>query len=213
MNNIVALMAKYPELGKVKTRLAKSLGDDTALNIYLGLLSNAIESCNPIENNNYSFGVFVTPSDKLENFKSMITDLDFYRSQSDGDLGYRMKNVIEFLFAEYNSTKAILIGADIPNLDRAIITKAFDSLDVCDTVFGPTEDGGYYLIGMSKLHKELFENIKWGQDDVLLSSLDIADANNISYHLLESLQDLDTEEDLESFPELYKKYRNKKTGI
>lgn len=213
MNNIVALMAKYPELGKVKTRLAKSLGESTAHSIYLDLLANVIDSCSPSENDNYRFGIFVTPHDKSDDFKNKFDDFDFYHGQSDGDLGNRMKNAFDLLFTEDNSTKVILIGADIPNLNRTIITKAFDLLDECNVVFGPTEDGGYYLIGMKIPNHLLFSNIKWGQADVLSSSLDIADANNISYHLIECLHDLDTEEDLERFPDLHKKYINKKTGI
>lgn len=204
-------MAKFPEPGKVKTRLAESLGDDTALEIYKDLLQNIYSQC--IHKNRYKFGVIVSPENKLNDFQKFFSGFDFYFSQTEGDLGKRMKNAFYSLFEKKKADKVILIGSDIPNLNNNIISKAFKELDENDIVYGPTEDGGYYLIGMKKVYQQLFEHIKWGVSDVLSTSLDIADKNNISYYLLEILSDLDTFEDMFNFPELYEKYINKKTGI
>lgn len=206
-------MAKYPELGQVKTRLASSVGEHVALNIYIDLLKNVIKSCNSSDNNNYQFGVFVTPEDELNSFKAKYPNLNFYFAQSEGNLGTRMKNALNHLFTNKNTEKVILIGSDIPDLNENIIKKGLELLDNNDIVYGPTEDGGYYLIGMKNIYSCLFENIPWGNYDVLSLSLDIADSNNISYYLLESLPDLDTIDDLKSFPFLYEKYINKKTGL
>ena len=114
-----------------------------------------------------------------------------------------MQNAFTYLFSNYESNKTILIGADIPDISHTIIESAFNLLDEHDIVFGPTDDGGYYLIGMKKLHRIFFQNIPWGSEEVLKHSLLAADSEQLSYHLLTALKDIDTDEDLKAFPEIH----------
>lgn len=193
-------MAKFPLKGTVKTRLAAQFGEDKALNIYKALLENTIVRCRPDEAAAYIFGIAVIPDDLLERFKNDYPGLDFYFSQSGDDLGRRMNHALNRLLSDKETKKAILIGADIPDLNRDIIEDALTLLDEKDIVLGPASDGGYYLIGMKKPFPRLFEGIDWGGADVLTNSLRRAEQQGLSCCLLKQLADLDRPEDLKLFP-------------
>ena len=203
--NIASVMVKYPELNKVKTRLAESIGSDKALQVYQLLIENLSEKSLPTEENNYTFGSFVTPADKIVDFQFLYSNYAFYHKQDGNNLGERMFNAFLQMFTTQKADKAILIGADIPDLTNTIIEDAFMQLDYADIVLGPTTDGGYYLIGMKSVHKEIFENIDWGTSDVLNSTLNICRAISLEFKLLEILSDVDTYEDLQKFPEFINK--------
>jgi len=198
--NTVALMARFPLKGKVKTRLAAKIGEDKALSIYKALLTNTIDRCRPDKAANYSFGIAVTPKNLLEQFESEYPGLDFYFPQGGSDLGNRMDHALGHILSDNETQKAVLIGADIPNLSREIIKNAFTQLEEKDLVFGPTDDGGYYLIGMKQSCRWIFEGTDWDCDDVLAQSLILAGKQDRSYGLLEKLSDLDQAEDLRLFP-------------
>jgi len=117
--------------------------------------------------------------------------------QSDGDLGQRMRSALETLLGPRGYDAAMLVGADIPLLHARYV------LDACDTlhssggvVLGPADDGGYYLIGMTKLHGGLFERIEWGTGSVLTDTLRAAERLGIEARLIGSTYDVDTIEDL-----------------
>lgn len=97
--------------------------------------------------------------------------------------------------------RVILIGADIPDLGCKQIEAGFSALEEKDVVFGPTDDGGYYLVGMKRARPELFEGINWGSSEVMERSREIADRSGLSYTLLEPLADLDNADDLRGFPQ------------
>lgn len=198
--NTVALMAKFPAMGEVKTRLAAKVGQEKALSIYKALLENAIDKCRPSQEANYTFGIAVTPENMLTQFKREYPGLDFYSPQSGNDLGERMNNALNQILSNKNNQKAILIGADIPDLNHEIINEALIRLDDNDLVLGPTVDGGYYLVGIKISSPWLFEDVTWGGADVLATSLMRAKQNGSSCHLLQHLSDLDREEDLKLFP-------------
>lgn len=197
---IASLMARFPERGKVKTRLAGEVGDDVALRVYRALLNNVMSGAAPIAADRYRLGCFLTPSERIMEFNQLFPDLTFCETQIDADLGGRMKAALEVMFEKYHADKALLIGVDIPDIDRRILRRAFSALDSTELVIGPTTDGGYYLIGMKRLIPALFEGIDWGTDRVLQQSLAIARAGGVECELLERLNDLDTAEDLKLFP-------------
>ncbi len=204
-NNIVAVMAKHPQLSKVKTRLAETIGDKKALQVYKLLLESITENCIPTNNMSYQLGCFITPTEKMAEFKKLYNSFAFYSTQADGDLGVKMFHAFKTILENRKAEKALLIGADIPDLNSKIIENAFIQLSSNDIVLGPTDDGGYYLIGMKKSNKCLFENISWGSSLVLESTIQICQYNSLSVGQLETLSDLDREDDLELFPELVKK--------
>ena len=204
-NNYASVMVKYPQLSQVKTRLAKTIGDEKALEVYLLLLENVCNQCIPLDDLSYQLGCFITPIEKMAEFKKMYNKFSFYSPQKGKDLGARMRHAFDTLFENKKAEKALLIGADIPNLNSEIIENAFKVLSSHDIVVGPSDDGGYYLVGMKSVHICLFENIDWGSSTVLEETLQKCNKNSLSVAQLEVLSDLDREEDLKSFPEILKK--------
>lgn len=192
----VGLMTRYPQLGCVKTRLAATIGDGEALRVYLELLARATKVVCDLDKNRFVRTVLVTPPEFLEQFANQYPGLDHYLVQAEGDLGARMAHALNTMLDSPGIRKAILIGTDIPELSCEIIDEASAALENHDCVFGPTVDGGYYLIGMRRVHKRLFRGLAWGTAAVLRKSLEIADAEDLTVNLLTKLRDLDNSEDL-----------------
>lgn len=193
MKNALIIFTKNPEAGKVKTRLAATIGNDAALAVYVQLLSHTVSITDEL------------PSDKFVFYSSHIMQEDiwdnkhfFKQLQSGHDLGERMKNAFTDIFQQdYN--KIVIIGTDCPHLNPEIILNAFAYLDLHDVVIGPAEDGGYYLLGMKQLHPQLFENISWSTDAVLTETQITCDDLQLDYYLLPTLKDIDEEKDLVHF--------------
>jgi len=188
--NLLIIFAKRPEAGKVKTRLAASVGDEKALEIYLKLLQHTHNVADKVAADKAVFY-----SDKIHDFDL----LDYFKFpkavQTGDDLGERMKNALALGFRKaYN--KVILIGSDCITITPEIIEEAFFQLDENDVVIGPAEDGGYYLIGMKKKCDTIFEDKVWSTSDVLLDTVLDLKKLNLKYHLLETLNDVDEEKDL-----------------
>ena len=194
MKSLLLIFAKNPDLGKVKTRLAKTIGDQKALGIYQALLHHTLKISAPIE------------ADKkiLFTHRPEAHDLiEKYQYQQDiqiGDeLGTRMRHAVKNGFVQ-GYQKIVLIGSDLFDLESDDLLNAFEALDTYDACIGPAEDGGYYLLGLSFWDQSLFENKDWGTDRVLLQTL-----NNLSSKsllLLDEKNDIDTIDDLKNSPKL-----------
>ena len=197
MKKALIIFVRKPELGKVKTRLAATMGEEKALAVYRKLL----------EHTHYiSEGVkaerFVFYFDEIEE-NDLWSDGNFIkRLQSPGDLGEKMHNAFAGLFDEDYNDVAI-IGSDCYELTTAIIEDAFEMLQQNDLVIGPANDGGYYLLGMKKLCMELFSNIQWSTEKVLAQTLAACTSAGLSHSLLPKLTDIDTEADLNSMQHLF----------
>lgn len=188
--NLVMVFTRNPELGKVKTRLAKSIGEISALNIYKHLLkhtAHVMRSCNADKAVYYS--VAMQQQDIWDN--SIFSKYE----QKGSDLGERMYNAFTNAFSK-NYDKVVIIGSDLFDISVKHLDKAFQELSNHDIVLGPAEDGGYYLLGMTSLRKDIFENKSWGTDSVLNDTLD--NLKNESVFLLEQLNDIDTYDDLKN---------------
>ena len=191
MKKALIIFARHPEIGKVKTRLAKTMGDEKALVIYKELLQYTL---NIGKKTNATVFVFVaeekvnndSEADLLQNF---ITHL-----QRGADLGERMKNAFEKTFKE-GYTQVCIIGSDCMELTDDLISQAFTSLMNHDVTIGPSKDGGYYLLGMKKLHRPLFEKKSWSTNKVLPETIEDIRTQGSSYFLLSVLSDIDTESD------------------
>ena len=184
------IFAKIPEVGKVKTRLAETVGDDKALQIYLKLLGRTHDVASKAS------------SDKLIFYAGASDDfdlLDYYRipktTQCDGDLGVRMNDAFTRAFAQQYE-QVMIIGSDCYELTSDLIDEAFTHLNDNDFVIGPAKDGGYYLLGMTRLHDPLFEGKAWSTEDVFLDTILDMKENGGRYHILPTLSDVDREEDL-----------------
>jgi len=202
MTNIqaLAIFCKTPEKGFVKTRLAASVGDQKALEIYLDLLKITDQETKPFSSSRHLF--LVSPlEDSIEKMRSTLQQQDLFIDpkinfviQQGKDLGQRMFAAFKNLFKNHRSV--VLIGCDLPGLTSALISKAFDALQSNDLVIGPSCDGGYYLIGLKKETPDLFKEISWSSEKVLKQTLERAKRLSLKVQLLEKLRDIDTLDDL-----------------
>ena len=194
--NLIIIFARNPKLGKVKTRLAKTIGDFAALETYKILMKH---TANVVEKSN---------AEKIVFYSEYIDNNDVWAKikckkvkQSEGDLGEKMQTAFEYAF-ELGHKKIVIIGSDVYSLKTEHIDSAFTQLETHDVVIGPAHDGGYYLLGLNFIIPELFEQKKWGTSSVLENTL--ADLNELNVTLLEPLNDIDTFEDLKKEPQLLK---------
>ncbi|SFN38772.1 hypothetical protein SAMN04487989_10198 [Bizionia echini] len=192
------IFTRNPELGKCKTRLAKTIGNESALEIYKHLLKHTAETAK-----NVSVDRYVFYSEAIQ--KEDIWNSDFFKKklQEGSDLGGRMENAFSELF-QLGYEKVLIIGSDLLDLNAEIISEGFQKLNKNDYVLGPAEDGGYYLFGMKQLHPKVFKNKAWGTESVCKDTLD--DLQNEDVHLLEILNDIDTFEDIQGIESLKKYY-------
>lgn len=185
--NLLIVFVKNIILGKVKTRLAKTIGDVGAFNIYSELFAvTERESLKVAVDRHIYFSDVIIPS-KWEH------DLKYV--QDGADLGKRMENAFQSGF-DQGYENIILIGSDLPDISEEIINQGFEALSATDVVFGPALDGGYYLVGLSKMNRTIFTNKPWSQPSLLDNTLQELDAQQIPVSLLPSLNDIDTFEDL-----------------
>ena len=195
--NLIIVFVRTPELGKVKTRLAKSIGDVSALTIYKLLLKHTETVLHDL-----SFDKVVYYSEKVEENDFWEARLFEKKLQKGADLGERMQHAFETAF-EKGYQKVLIIGSDLFDLKSIHITTAFEALENHDLTIGPSLDGGYYLLGMKELYPAVFKNKKWGTDSILGNTLKDLQQQNVK--LLEALNDIDTFEDLQQQPDLLKK--------
>ncbi|KZS41036.1 glycosyltransferase [Aquimarina aggregata] len=182
------IFTRNPELGKCKTRLAATVGDQVALDIYTFLLEHTVQITKDLN---------VT---KEVHYSQNKNDNDLWEAaiynkmeQSGSDLGKRM----EYAFAagfEKGYQNIIIIGSDMYDLNQIDLEHAFTTLKTHDYVIGPAEDGGYYLFGMKSLNSQVFKNKIWGTDSVLKDTLEDLKKENIK--LLEVRNDIDYYEDI-----------------
>lgn len=182
-------MAKPPELGKVKTRLASSVGNQRALDIYKRLLRNTFLQAGETDE---KVVVFYTNDNDISLADKFGFDVQY---QAGDDLGERMMNAFWWAF-QNGAEHVVMIGTDCFDLDAPLLEKSLSLLRLNDLVFGPANDGGYYLIGMNELHEALFKGKPWSTEHVLDFSLRDATDRNLSFALLKELVDVDTLEDL-----------------
>lgn len=186
--NLLLIFTRNPELGKVKTRLAKTVGDQAALDIYKFLLNHTKEVT---QNLNCDKAVYYSVKIRENDIWSISTYQK--HAQFGVDLGIRMQNAFEQAF-EKKYEKVLIIGSDLFDLKEKHIEEAFEMLDSNDVVIGPAEDGGYYLLGMKTMHSSVFHNKQWGTSTVRQDTLN--DLQNVSVHLLETLNDVDVFDDI-----------------
>jgi rSAM/selenodomain-associated transferase 1 len=194
--NLLGLLLKFPEPGKVKTRIAKAAGRRFAAAAYRRIADRVLQNTVPAEGV-FERIIFYTPEKRCSEFKAWIPG-ERMMPQRGRDIGERMANALRALFSQ-GATKAVITGADIPDLSRKVVEEAFIKLDAADIVLGPAEDGGYYLIGMKYLHDEFFRNIAWSTGNVFRQTIAVADVMKLRCDTVVTLSDVDTIEDLIRF--------------
>jgi rSAM/selenodomain-associated transferase 2/rSAM/selenodomain-associated transferase 1 len=186
---IVAIFAKIPEPGRVKTRLAADIGDAAATAIYRRLGRDTVDA---LRGPGLEVVVYVDPAG--EPARAAAADwlgpegLEF-RPQAQGDLGARMDAALTECLGR--AKLACVIGTDTPGIDRSTMAEAFEALERHDVVIGPATDGGYYLIGLRRPTPHLFSEISWSTDSVLSQTLERAGDIGASVTLLGQKSDVD----------------------
>jgi rSAM/selenodomain-associated transferase 1 len=194
------IFAKRPAAGKVKTRLTPPLLPEEAAELYRCMLGDTLAKAARLDDlDRYLF--YEEEAGAATYFSGIAGGMTFLPQQG-SDLGERMAAAFRRLFAEGYGVVAI-IGTDSPDLPPEFVREAYRMLESgsADVVFGPSEDGGYYLLAMKQLHEGLFRDVPWSSDDVLHKSLEHAAAAGLRVTLLPVWHDVDTADDLRR-PEL-----------
>ena len=191
--NAVAIMARKPEPGLVKTRLVPPLSQEDASRLYHCFLLDKIEQVNGIKE--ASHYVAFTPDSSRDFFENLIPTDFILLPQKGEDLGERLADVSSTLLDEGYERIAIM-DSDSPNLPTRYISEGLEALESADVVLGPCEDGGYYLIGLSSKLPEIFEGIPWSTSHVTeVTTKKVRDLGK-TVALLPKWYDVDTFEDL-----------------
>lgn len=190
MENALIIFIKNPVKGKVKTRLAATIGDDMALAIYQKLLKHTLNIAEHVTADKFIFF-----SDAIDETIGDVNAPFYYKIQSGNDLGEKMKNAFVQLFKS-GYKRVVIIGTDCPGINENILKTAFGEFNNSDVVIGPATDGGYYLLGMKEMHNDLFEKIDWSTSVVLHSTIECYNKSNLSYSLLTALRNVDEQKDL-----------------
>ncbi|MBT8210168.1 MAG: TIGR04282 family arsenosugar biosynthesis glycosyltransferase [Eudoraea sp.] len=195
--DLLLIFTRNPELGKCKTRLAATIGDRAALEIYKFLLSHTAQITSELKVDKAVYYSNSIATDDVWHAEKYLKKL-----QQGSTLGERMKHAWEWALGE-KYQKIIIIGSDIYDLSPEDLEMAFKTLDKHDFVVGPASDGGYYLLGMSNYREEVFQNKDWGTETVLQDTLQ--DLKGESVYLLPVRNDVDVYEDIRD-NEVFKKF-------
>jgi len=192
--NCLIIFTRKPELGKVKTRLAKGVGDEFALKIYEYLLEHTAKITSQV---NAHKQVWYTN----EIVKDDIWDDKIFKKhvQIEGDLGEKMRFVFEEAFKS-GFVNVLIIGSDLLDIGQDMINDAFEYLNQREVVVGPAKDGGYYLLGMNHFIPEVFEDINWSTSQVFQQTLDRISKKTVA--ILDEKNDIDFKEDAMEHEEL-----------
>ncbi len=190
--NLLLIFTRNPELGKVKTRLAQGVGKENALAIYKTLLEHTRDVLMQVDCvRRVGYSVRVREDDIWD-------EKHFEKFEQEGqDLGVRMYNAFAKAYSD-GYKNVLIIGSDLFDLRPKHIEEAFTALQHNEVVIGPAKDGGYYLLGMKTLIKDIFYNKQWGSESVLKDTM--SDLKSYKVQQLEVLNDIDYAEDLAPYP-------------
>ncbi len=197
----IIIMTRYPEAGRVKTRLLPALGAVGAARLHRQMVEHTVSSVK-VFSAAAGAGIFLFFQGGT---KALMTawlgDEVEYLAQVAGDLGDKMRTALQTVFKR-GFENVIIIGTDCPALDAEILAQAFSGLTRAGMVIGPAADGGYYLLGLKQVYAQLFEGISWGSDAVLKETLTAARKAGIRVQSLPELGDIDRPEDLKNLKNL-----------
>lgn len=190
----IAVFAREPEIGEVKTRLAAQIGAESALRLYLAMLRRVVETVEQAAL--AEFHLWAASDPGHEEFTALC-DVQDIRLQQGEDLGSRMHNAAVVELAEDGVECVLIVGSDCPALTPDYLEQALDALSAgVEVVLGPARDGGYVLIGLRQVSWELFSGVDWSGPGVLEQTLERVREVGLSHQLLESSWDVDDAEDL-----------------
>jgi uncharacterized protein len=188
---LLGVFAKHWEPGKVKSRLAPSIGESHAATLHALFVATLIERFSQVGQRRM---VAFWPPEAQGCFAGVVQDRWELVPQTGGDLGQRMQAF--FVTALGRAERVVLIGSDSPDLPTEMLPQAFDALASHDVVLGPAADGGYYLLGVARRIPPIFEGIAWSSRDVWSQTTARLKAAGIAWHALPAWYDVDEPADL-----------------
>lgn len=193
----LVVMARYPEKGKTKTRLARTIGDDEALHLYRAFLIDLAQRFVNQEDFDLHWAYAPTEANYASFMATLVPSLAKYMRyfpQEGADLGRRLHLVFKEM-QKRGVHNTIVIGSDVPHIGRDIVANARKALDKADVVLGPADDGGYYLIAMREPY-DVFSGIPMSTNVVMQMTMNLAHQQGLKVHLLQPLFDIDEITDL-----------------
>jgi len=186
------VFTRFPEPGKVKTRLIPTLGAYGAARLQREMTRRCLQGAIAL---GPAIGLEVHYDGDAIGLRRLYGEHLTLRPQVGEDLGQRMLHAFRSAFSR-GARRVVLIGSDCPLITPDILKQAFEKLSACPCVLGPAADGGYYLIGLTRSEESLFEDIAWGRQEVLARTLEMARKAGLATALLQTLPDVDRKEDL-----------------
>ncbi len=201
---LIIELCKYPTPGQVKTRLIPTIGAEAAADLQRKMSRYVFSEINKAAAITGASIEICYDCATEADFKNLFGDKPEFVKQSNGDLGDRINNAFLRAFA-LGYKKVLLTGSDCPCVSSDILIHAFNSLSTSEAVVGPTLDGGYYLLGLTKSMPFLFENMPWSTEVVFEMTIERLKKRKISYSILKAGWDVDRPEDIYRFETLMKK--------
>lgn len=196
MKKAIILFSKIPEAGRVKSRLAATIGDLEAAKVQELLLKDLLAQLQLL-----SYDIFFYYLGDLNKLKidEELKKRIYFRVQSGADLGEKMHNALYEVLETYDA--AVLSGSDLPFVSAEDIEESLDFLNENDAVLAPASDGGYWLIGLKRPFKAVFENQPYGSSTVFESALKIMRQAGLKTAIAGEKSDLDTFSDMQNLRE------------
>jgi len=194
---VLLFFVRYPEAGRVKTRLIPALGAAGAAALYERMAGEVAGRVADLQRPGLRRMAVVEPPERVAAVGAWLGEGFTVVPQVAGDLGARLTAAFDEAFAA-GARRVVAIGSDCLDLTPGLIHEAFDALDRVDAVVGPAVDGGYYLIGLGRAIPAAFAAIPWSSSETLTATLDRLQGAGASVHLLPRLRDLDTPGDLDA---------------
>lgn len=195
--DVLGVFVKAPEPGRVKTRLGRIIGARRAATLYRRMGLRVVERC--LDPHRYRTMVWFAPVESDAAVRGWLGQLgiDGFLGQAPGGLGARLLGAFAYHFAN-GAHRVVIIGSDCPGVDAALIRRAFSALEESDLVIGPAQDGGFYLLGLTRRAPGLFRRIEWSTAAVFRQVMRNASVLGRTVAVLRTLRDVDTVEDAQA---------------
>jgi len=199
----IIVFTRFPVEGKVKTRLAKNMGNKFTVSFYKTCAEHTFSELLKVKKYNVDIYLFCSEENEMTEVINWTKNKFSYHFQQGDNLGLRMLNAFKFVF-EKGYKKVIIIGTDAPDISMNLVQSAISVLGNYTVVIGPANDGGYYLLGFRSKLIDLFSGIEWSTDSVLDNTVEKLNRSKTNYFMLNELTDIDTLEDLQNWLKNYK---------
>jgi rSAM/selenodomain-associated transferase 1 len=206
----ICIYSKPPIPGKTKSRLADDIGEHAAAELAAAMLKDICDVSSQLDDANVQ--LWHPPDHHRSEFAQIVPQNFEMRCQEGDNLGERMNHTLSQLLENRKENRAIIVGSDCITCSNATFLSAFSILEKADVVIQPSHDGGYVLIGQSVWRPTVFNNIKWGTNNVMAESLLRIEQNKIRCTVMAPTFDIDTASDLLVLREFIKEHRRPHTA-